>query len=87
VKIKINRIIVELLHLYDLFYNQKYYLIIIFPLLFLIRRFFSQKKDEKIYLYINNNNYREVHIAEILSEKKQIQLNLHLSTCSLQLNI
>jgi hypothetical protein len=74
VKIKINRIIVELHHLYDLFYNQKYYLIILFPLLFLIRRFFSQKKDEKIYLYINNNNYREVHIAEILSEKKQIQL-------------
>ena len=73
-KKKINRIIVELHCLYDLFLNQKYYLIILFPILFLIKIFFSKKKDEKIYLYINNNNYREVHIAEILSQNKKVQL-------------
>lgn len=73
-KKKLDRIIGELKYLLFLFYYNKYYLIILFPLLYLLKLIFSKKKDNKIYLYINSNNYREIHIAEILSKNQQVHL-------------
>ena len=71
---KKSRIILELKDLIQLFYRYKYILIILFPIFYLIKLIFSKKKDNKIYLYVNNNIYREIHIAEILRKNQQVVL-------------
>ena len=71
---KKSRIILELKDLIQLLYQHKYFLIILFPIFYLIKLIFSKKKDDKIYLYVNNNIYREIHIAEILRKNQQVHL-------------
>ena len=72
-KYLINIFLKEAKGIFTLFIHQNYYLILLYPLKF----FFKKKKiklQNKIYIYVNNNNFREIDLYNYLKNKFEIVL-------------
>ena len=72
-KIYIKQYLPELRVILRLFFYYHYYLIFFFPILKPIQYFFS-KKNKYLVIYVNDNNFREVYLAKLISKNFKVHL-------------
>ena len=63
----------ELRIILRLFFYYHYYLIFFFPILKLFQYFF-RKKNKYLVFYVNDNNFREVYLAKLISKNFKVRL-------------
>ena len=72
-KIYIKHFLEELRIILRLFFYYHYYLIFFFPILKLFQYFF-RKKNKYLAIYVNDNNFREVYLAKLISKNFKVRL-------------